>query len=444
MLGASTKKQNMLIAVFVFGLVSLFIARDICGIGLHKFVFLAFCAVVFAFAEYETLFYLLCFMIPLFNGLPGTYIMLLLVTLMFLKKNYIPKTILVLIPLFFILEMVASIWYSDFPRMEITGIVEYITFLTAFFMMLYDDSKKSKQLCLGMFFAGVLVYILIVMIAGFLTAPSNWIELFANGWFRFGRTNTGSGDYMMLQGNPNELAYYSLCGISIGLVALRNRGIPEKVFIIAAMIFMLATGILSLSRSFFIVFVFMLIMYLACQIRSLKKLAIAVGVITGIGILTVVILNSNSYLIDGILSRFTDITMETFGGRSVLFEKQWNSFIMNPRYLLIGTGVTQSEYASGIGSIHNMLLQILVFYGFPFAIVFLTAIFKPVLDVIRKIKQATNLIPLATVLLFVQTIQFVKPYAIMLPFAVAVYALTADFDEKNNALTCSPSTEDDV
>lgn len=415
-----SKKERKILFTFIIGLVCMLVARDIYGIMLNKFMFLGFCTAFFWLGKYETIIYMLCFMIPLFNGLPGTYILAVAIVFLIIKRAQFPRKVLVSVLLFILLEILASLWYT---RVDFIEILEYVAFIFVFFLLLYDNSKKSYRLCVNVCFIGVLVFCSIVMISGIMTAPDNWTNLFAKGWFRFGETNTGSGDGMMLKANSNELAYFSIFGISMGFANLQEKKEKYKLLIILSMIVMGISGVLSLSRTFIILILLLFIILVISQIKKPKTLIIIAVLAFVLGKEIVDYLNANPDFMEGFITRFEDSTLSTAGGRTTGLKEQWNAFFEIPRCFFIGTGVTQYWDILQTSSIHNMISQIIICYGFLGGVYFLASIIKP----IYKIKtRFSRYIPLIAVVLFTQTIQFVNPYSLMLPYAIGTYVLKND------------------
>lgn len=362
---------------------------------------------------------------PLFNGLPGTYILLVALIIMMCKKRTLQKNVLIYIAMFAVLELIAALWYPNFDIVEYIG---YLVFVSWFFILLYDKSEIELDKCLECFFCGVTIFCLVVIISGLLTAPSNWLELFAKGWFRFGETNTAGGDTMMLRGNSNELAYFSIAGVGVGLLILKWKEKSSKIFTSILMGIIFISGLLSLSRSFILVAVLVMALYIFSSLKSPKMFA-TVAIMFALIVLAISkYLTKYPDLLLGVTARFSDSNMATGGGRTTLSLQYLNSFFNMPRCFITGTGVTQYKDITGVyGSIHNMLLQVFVCYGFVFSVVFLALMLKPLLG--RKKTMVVSWLALIGIGLFVQTIQFINPYALMLPYVIAVYAVKIDLKE---------------
>ena len=118
--------------------------------------------------------------------------------------------------------------------------------------------------------------------------------------------------------------------------------------------------------------------------------------------------------------------MSTAGGRSVLFARYMDAFLANPRLYFTGTGVTSYKEITGIyNSMHNATEQILVCYGIFGSILFFIGLLTPIVRCLRKNKDLwkMKILPFFAVVLFIQTIQFVNPDMLMMPYVIAVYCL---------------------
>lgn len=413
-------RDTIKLKLFVIGISLLLIIRDIGAISLNKYIYLVYCSIFMVLVGYETIIYMICFLMPLFNGLPGTYILLVALMLMFFKKRCISKIVIILILVYSLLEIIASLWY---PQTDLVEIAEYLFVLSTFLLLLYDNSDKDNKLCVKMFFYGTFLFCTVVIISGILTAPSNWMQQFAMGWFRFGETNTGSGDIMMLRGNANELAYFSVVGLSVGLLLLDNlKGLMRILFFIM-IICIGISGFLSLSRSWILVALLIVLLYGFSRIRKPKKF-LAFGIIFLVVIfLSINYLNKNPYLLNGFLNRFSDSTMRTGGNRTTIAKKQIVAFLQIPRCVFFGTGVTQYTSILNTFSIHNMIIQVFICYGLIFGTIFIVSIIRPIILSKYRIQRLLSWLPLIAVLAFVQTIQFINPYALMLPYVIGIYSL---------------------
>lgn len=148
-------RQKNLLIHFIVGLILLFVLRDIVGVAINKY-FLFYCTIFMMLGKHESIIYMLCFMMPLFNGLPGTYILLVALIVVIYKKDT-TKNAFIYIAVFAVLELIAALWYPNFDIVEYIG---YLVFISWFFILLYDKSEKKLDKCLECFFLVLLYFVL--------------------------------------------------------------------------------------------------------------------------------------------------------------------------------------------------------------------------------------------------------------------------------------------
>ena len=282
--------------------------------------------------------------------------------------------------------------------------------------------------CVRMFFWGTCILCLVIVIVGIRSAPNNWEELFADGYFRFGDTHSEVSDGMKLVLNANALAYYGIVGMSCGIMlAELAKTIFGKIFYVLLAVVCSLTGFLTVSRSWLIVTIICLIIYFAAKMRTLKGV-FTVAICCMVLVLTVTkFIDANPDLFQGFITRFSDETVQDGGGRTVIMLKYMERFLQSPRLVLLGTGVTQTQAVIGISeALHNGTQQILVCYGFGGFVVYMVGRIRPIVIACRKknsVKGIAWWLPIVTMMLFVQTILFLNPMMQMLPFVVGIFAM---------------------
>ena len=122
--------------------------------------------------------------------------------------------------------------------------------------------------------------------------------------------------------------------------------------------------------------------------------------------------------------------MESGGNRTNIFRKYMEVFFVNSRFVFLGAGVTQTNAVTGMGaSMHNGLQQILVCCGSLGFLLYMYALGTPVVKTCSKRKiPLVYWLPLLSVIAFTQTIQFLNPMMLMLPYAIGIYSLKSAKD----------------
>lgn len=412
-----SKKRNYHY-ILIAGLFLCLVARDVIGLSINKYMILGFIVFIFAISNVEELVAELFFIFPLFHGLPGTYIALAGIVIYLVKQREHSKQAFISAVFFAFLEIVASIWY---PTFDLTAIVKYLSVLMLFIFLLLDNIEIDYKKCIMVYFLGLICFCFVIVISRIIEAPSNWTTLFASGQFRFGELVDTDAEGIHLRSNANELGYYSLVGVCIGLFLLENVEKKDKKWLVLGSIFIALSGYLSLSRTWIVLVALVLFLYFVRQLRSIRRTIVFAVVFWGLFYLVYRFFLSNTDLLTGIITRFNYINTSSLNNRIPIMKSYWDAFINNPRYLFLGSGVTQYLTVIGIKeSMHNMLEQIIVCYGIMGACIYFFIMIKSVMVAKRNKTSFESWIPLIGVLLYTQTSQFVNPSVLMLPYVVAV------------------------
>ena len=421
------KKSNVIVPLFAVGLAVLLIMRDVMGFEISKNIYFLYVVGLMAFATFEQVVHMLCFVFPLVCGLPGTYIMPCALIMLVFKRKQISKWQIGTIGFLFVLEVIASFWY---PTLDIPAVVQYISFVGIMIFLIHDDYKLDYFCCVKMYLWGACLLCGAIIVTGLMTAPSNWMDLFLRGLFRFGDTHLDEIKGMSLNLNANSMAYYSATGMACGIFCAEKSIGLKRIGYIVLTVFMVVAGYLTVSRSWLLVGLICLALYLLSKLRTPKQFISVFLTIAIVFFIGSIYLNSNPELLTGFVSRLNEGDIETGNGRVDVFFAYINVFFENLRYVLLGAGVTQYRTTIGLAaSVHNGTQQILVCLGVPGFVVFIGGLWRAVIAARDQHGGKTpfvNWLPLISVVLFVQTIQFLNPTMLMLPFVIGVYALKVE------------------
>ena len=420
-----SEEKNYQETTLIIGLLGILILRDIFCIGINKFIITGFVAMLMLNACIASIIAMLSFCFPLFCGLPGKYIMIIALTLILFRTQFKLRPQQFFCMVFVVLmELIASIWYNSPEWMEIVG---YMLFAIIMFWMLWTEEDLDHKKCLSYFLLGDASLCGIITAAGIKAAPSDWINMFSAGMFRFGDTQLDEmGNGMTLWLNPNGLAYFSVVGITIALVLLEDQNKKGKSRYAIMLAICAVTGFLTQSRSWIVCMAILLVFYAAGKMTSFRSF---LGFLFVLG---VVAFGAYRYFINhpmlllGLSTRFTASDMLSADGRTILFQQYMEAFFSNIRFEILGTGIMQYRMVTGIiqNGMHNSTQQLLVCYGIPGFLFMIYHLFAPIRKALRGFKfNIIYWLPVLSVILFTQTIQFVHPYTYMPPFAVASYAL---------------------
>ena len=407
--------------------------RDLAGLAISKSIITIFCSLFMVFSSKEQLIYIIVFTIPFLSGLPGTYIMLIALLLYLIKQkniNVLATTVffcLILLELF-------SLMFVD--NNCLINSIQYLVFIGhLLYLSTENDKNIDNTLCLRFFNTATIIVCSLITVMAMKTAPDNWKVLFSNGWFRVGDTQMEEATGMVLALNANSMAYFCIVGIADALLLLnKSKGRFRAIYLLEIVAF-IGFAVMTNSRSFIIVLLLVLVLYSLSQSTSLKSIILTVIAFLICGLIVWNFLGNNQFLIEGILGRLNDSTMHSAGGRTSLFIEYLTLWSSNIRTVFFGAGVSgYSEVFQLKGSIHNGTMQILICTGCFGAAMLYLMIVRPIYRAkVLKVRLQYYL-PIISVIVFTQTIQFLNPCFLMLPYIIGVYALKEGENEKCHIL----------
>ena len=424
-----SKKETVILSAFSITLISMLAIRDIAGFTYNKFILVAAILSFALFFNSKVLAAATCFMFPLTWGLPYTYIFGGIVFLYWFKRRVICSKALFLFIFFIILELLASLWYSAIYYSEF---FKYFSVLAIFFFFIYDNDIPRKE-CIRFFYYGTIALCAIIIVSTLKNAPTNWLTLFSQGWFRFGNKNAGGVEGMILSTNANTFAYYSLMGTVYAINYLFEEKGKAKAFHFFVLLLFLFSGMLTVSMSWVLLTIICLGIIVVTKLNEAKfVLLFIVGVLFLLGVAQL-IYSSAPELFEAFMIREDRSDLGNANSRVLIFFEYNRAFWSNIRFVLMGTGVVQYSDAINLNySMHNMIQQIFVCYGIMPALVFFAGFLSPLKKYVKT--PFVYWVPIVAVLGFTQTIQFINPFSLMLPYVIAYYYLaihSPQADESN-------------
>lgn len=418
MIKVSLSKAVMIAVVCLLSIT--LIARDIFSFSLNKFIYLGICAIGIMLTDKNTFAQLMSFFFPLMCGLPGTYVLLLAVG-RFVFFEGINKKIMLYFLFVILFEMVASVWYS--VSLD-SNMIHQMLALCTLFMMLHNHDGLNYYQCFKMYWFGTIIVAFVIVCSTLINAPSDWLSLFAKGWFRFGDDALEGIQTMTLRLNANTLAYYSLVSTMFGLIMIdREKGIM-KILVFLGTAFLMLSGILTVSRSWILITGGCLGLYLLSRMKDIRYIFASV-------LMVIVLLYAGSKLLElapellsGFRTRMTDDTVSSGGGRFEHAVYYLKAMSENARVAFIGAGTTY--YMSVLGTIyasHTGTIQVLVSYGIIGSAIFFCGILSPLRKKDGCKAPLLYWLPFIACVLFVQTIQFINPAYLIYPYILTVYAV---------------------
>lgn len=366
-IGMSQKsKQIMVIVMGVLIIAGLF-ARDMFGIGINKYLFLAIAIIPILFADAEGFATFVCFLIPLYVGLPGNYIsVFLLVRLLhevYTRKILIEKTGFILTAL-----VVTYILLQDFFT-GYTGIYNLMAALD--FIVLALLMKEIREYDIGT--NAIVAYSIgnfilgIVMLSATLSYYS--LEDLMNPATRLGYTGMligNSGASMATSIDPNFYAMNTMASISTMCLIFHNiKSKNAKIISLISVFGSTICCLIGLSRTFIILLALWGILWLLNQGDIKKTFAVLLIAV----VLVFSFFHFMPTIADSLISRFEGSDVAGGNGRLSLIILYFVPWFKTIKSILFGIGLFNCHthcaplmYLFGLGILGAMPLLLWVIY----------------------------------------------------------------------------------
>lgn len=412
------KKQTLTpLGIALIALTVLMFCHEIIGISINQYIFILVATAFLFISKYKDAVYYTAFLMPLCSGMNLVvmwipYIVLLIKSRHVKVIQYLPAIILIIIELFDNLFL-----YDGF---EIKKLFIYAPYLGIFFFFPFIDGKNvelSKTVRYGIWgitlTCGLLVYRLVFQ--GELDS-----FLVEGGRMGYGGAEEFQFSEPMINLNPNCLGYFSLVGYTLILsTAKLIKCKPlESVGLIIILVY---AGMLSISRTWLILFVLITIIYAIFFLNKFRT--ILIGLIIAVGVAEFGLMPEG--IIVNFEERMTDQTMDSGGGRTDILSDYNNYMLEHPEYSITGIGTLYTSYIVNYDhSVHNGAQQILLAYGIIGILCFTAfgiSFYKRYVNH-HKIMPKIYM-PFITAFLFLMTIQFLHPPIQMIPLIYCLLAL---------------------
>lgn len=401
------------IAVAIFAV--LLLAREFVVPSIGGVIVVGIMAILMILLPYKQCISFLFFVLPLTCGIPGFSMLCSYIIILSKSKNinswqFIPPICIVLLELFHVCN------YNFVISMP--AVFSFSSFILVFFYLIFNcDRRVDIADCIKLFIIGTVFACVTVILK--LTSTVGIEELML-GTLRGGVLATEEVVIGQFDLNANSMAFYSIVSFTcllIGSKILRMPSIAHTVLLTLSVI----VGLLSFSRTYIMLLALAVLLYLVSNRHSMK--AIIAGLILTCVLVYVAPLFFES-LLDVFTERFSDENATSAGGRTEIFMIYHNAFLDNPRLYIGGTGVV--HYSNVIGyhmSMHCGFQQLYVCCGIIGLVVYFVSALHYKRRYVTKGLPATFYIPLIVCFIFSQSIQFLNPYFLMLPFIPVVYIL---------------------
>ena len=417
-LPAKSQYSNYLL-ISIISTSLLLIARDIIGVSINQYVIFLFMSLCFITLSKRDVHSYLAFTCGIIFGI-NAYILLVGIGALFLKDFTNTSKNLAFILFFIILilwETFNCIFHYASPQFSI--ILLYAANLLIFFYYFFANKNSAYNKETIFFYSIGLGLTLLILSVGVLQNPLD-IVFDSTSDVRGAMGYTEDYTETHFFANANNLAYLSIVLLSL-VLCLRTQIFQSKIIFYVLLIISLLGGILSSSRTWVLLCALLLIiLFLLINFKSKLKASVVSAIILALAFyLFPMFLN---IAIDGIRDRFELGNLETAGNRTALFAEYFNFMSNHSEYILSGTGaIYYKNIAQCSNSCHNAFQQIYVSYGI-FGCLFFIAAFSISIRRREMSSSFINYIPFLSAIIFIQSIQFLNPFYLMIPIALTSVA----------------------
>lgn len=420
--------KELKISSFYYALIILLILVGgiIAHIDTDKIVVLVSCACFIVMPE-PVIFECVAFLLPLAAAINAPHVWLVVSLICIIKRKKIGAWALVLCVIVVLLELIAHFGYGISNPNRALG---YITTIILFIYMIDETvTDIDYATCIRRYIAGVCTIFFIYCLDAYSTEGVNFLTAILGGNIRFGGTAaTDSFANMAIGLNANTLAYYSVSAIAciFTMIEFHKRFLGEGklLYLLIALGWCVLIGAITISRAWLLTAFICLLLYLFSRNKNPRlfiKRLLAAAIIASIIFYFVY---SRTAIFDSFLSRFQSASMTTANGRTTITKDYLSAFFQSDVFMLLGTGVTDyNQVINQYMSVHAGVIQILVCLGFPGAALLMVYLCRPFFEAIKNSVGLIWWLPIIIVVLFTQTIQFLNPHMLMLPYTIGVYAL---------------------
>ena len=355
---ATKQKQDLGMMIFAaaFVIIGLYL-RDISGININKFIFLAVVAVpIFALSANRFVVFS-SFLIPLYVGLPGNYVSL-CILLRLLKELLDGRIRYSLIPLLLTLVATGYLMLQNILTgyTEIYNIMGAADFVTLMLLVYVTLQRRETDNVILAFLVGVTAMGLIMLIN---TLQYYDLQELMSSSSRLGDTkelgqNSAYGMVITIDPNFYGMNVMAAVSASVNILQLKPTSRNKKIMVVSMSVTAIICAMIGLSRAFVLALIAwgVVLIFLQGKVKNFLTLLVCVS------IFAVVFTMAFPNVVEGFLNRFAGEDMEGFNGRSGLMEKHYNNWIANLGTMLFGIGLygcnvhcMQLRYLFGMGAL---------------------------------------------------------------------------------------------
>ena len=310
----------------------LLLLRDTYSVGINKYIFLGIACVCALYMKTKDLIYLYCFLFPVYVGLPGNFMTLVLL-LRFLCETRRFKTTSLMLTLLLSAFMIFQNFTTG--KTAITQMM-YIPGLLVVLMLFTHRQKLDTTPMVLMYSAGVAT-LGFIMLASTLRVHS-LVDLMSNA-FRLGTSNAAytEENIMRVSVDPNFFGTFAISAISLAFPLFLHDNtskITKGCLAIFAFV-QLVVALTGLSRTFILV----LLLWITISLLTMRNTKSTVFAVVTISLFFILLVVYMSDVLETAVGRFDDADISTANGRTTIVNRYWNTWRGNIYYMFFGVGL---------------------------------------------------------------------------------------------------------
>ena len=372
----------------------LLFVRDVFAIDINQYLLFVLMSLIFISLKKDEAILYLAFTCGVITGVNGYILLVGLFSVLFKDNTYLQHNKSFIFLAIFVLLWECFNSFSYYPLTQLNQILLYFGYLLIFFyyLMMNKDKKENKRVIL--FYSLGLTVTLLVISVGVLQNPLDMV-FEGEGEVRAAMGFGGDSTSTHFVANANNLAYFSIVLIAL-LVSLKKQVFSSNYLLLVIVEFISRKG--------------------TARIKFLCS-AIALGLVAFYFFSDFI-----DSAIDGFLARLELDNISTAGNRTVLMKEYFDYMSKHIEYMFSGTGaIYYKEITKCSNSCHNAFQQVYIAYGVMGCLFFGSTIIKSIVNH-HKSSTTLNYLPFIVAIFFIQSIQLLNPFHLMIPLAVSSLA----------------------
>ncbi len=413
--------------VFVVLFSALIFVRDVFNVPINKFIFLGIVGISLFLTQFKYSLLICSFILPLYVGLPGNYITLIILVRFVLEIVLNPRRFHFK-PSIILLTVIFTI-YSIIHNMEFeTNTLYYMACACAFLIftiiLASDLSMDERRLMILFYIVGVFI-VGITMTAVELRHYN--ITDFFNSTFRFGIQEVDNESSMITLVDPNFYGINAISVLSLAFLLFVDNDTSAKIkrYSIILAIIITVICLFGLSRSYVLCVALWAIMFFFTSQNYLKKFGRTLLILLFLLIAVSLIFPD---MFNAFVGRFLEDNMEGANGRVDLMLKFYEMWIENLKTILFGVGLYDCNT-------HCMPLQYIFgmgVFGSTFMFTLMGSYVKTATQMRRGTFKFACLIPFICTLFMASTVPAAGTVHYTYPFIVSILAIPIVSNELSN------------